>query len=296
MTTPTELWESLRASRDVRRLIIFAESFPGTLEGYQARELAAALEEYQTLAKSLPAVSVPRLRQASLNAVSAVRAAQSTPLIPGSAQEMIAAQQRELTEARNALADQRSSAHAERPRSFLDRWPNHPDALSISEIVRELGDAEQLQLQLERALECVPLPQGALPDMIKIPPGRFRMGTTSTDDCEDYWKNAVPQHEVQIDYAFEIGKFPVTFAQWDAARAVSSLRDADDWGWGRDNRPVINVSHSDAQAFCDVVNKKLQLSKRADRFRLPSEAEWEYACRAGATTRYFFGDDEQLIE
>jgi formylglycine-generating enzyme required for sulfatase activity len=126
------------------------------------------------------------------------------------------------------------------------------------------------------------------PHMIAIPPGRFVMGAPPGEERsgDAEW----PQHEVRIDYAFALGQHTVTFAEWDAALAAGArLEKPSDHGWGRGNRPVINVNWEDAQAFLAWLNEKAGLEGRPDAYRLPSEAEWEYACRAGTTTPFSFG-------
>jgi formylglycine-generating enzyme required for sulfatase activity len=121
--------------------------------------------------------------------------------------------------------------------------------------------------------------------MVVIPPGRFAMGLS--DDME--WDG----YPVQIGDSFALGKYPVTFAEWDAAVAAGAdLPEPGDEGWGRRRRPVINLSWFDTQAFLAWLNDRLGLTGRPDAYRLPSEAEWEYACRAGTTTNWYFGDDE----
>jgi formylglycine-generating enzyme required for sulfatase activity len=123
------------------------------------------------------------------------------------------------------------------------------------------------------------------PEMIVIPPDRFAMGLSDDVESDGY--------EVRIAYPFALGRYPVTFAEWDAAVAAGAeLPDPGDEGWGRGWRPVSNVNWFDAHAYLAWLNDKLGLTGRPDAYRLPSEAEWEYACRAGTTTNWYFGDDE----
>jgi formylglycine-generating enzyme required for sulfatase activity len=120
------------------------------------------------------------------------------------------------------------------------------------------------------------------PEMVVIPPGEFLMGSKGGEG-ED---NERPQHKVTIRQAFAVGKYPVTFAEWDAAVAQGGVaHKPGDQGWGRGRRPVIIVSWDDAQAYV-----KWLAGKTREPYRLLSEAEWEYACRAGTTTAYSFGD------
>jgi formylglycine-generating enzyme required for sulfatase activity len=118
------------------------------------------------------------------------------------------------------------------------------------------------------------------PEMAVVPPGEFLMGSLDRER---------PQHKVTIPQAFAVGKYPVTFAEWDAAVASRCLSyEPGDEGWGRGRRPVINVSWDDAQAYVKWLSQKT-----GQPYRLLSEAEWEYACRAGSKTDYFFGDSEK---
>lgn len=134
----------------------------------------------------------------------------------------------------------------------------------------------------------------AFPDMVTIPAGRFLMGVAEGEEGASW--DEYPQHEVTIPAPFALGRTPVTFAQWDAAIAAGAkLEKPGDRGWGRGDRPVINVSWEDAQAYIAWLNDRLGLAGRPDAYRLPSEAEWEYACRAGSTTRWSFGDDERQL-
>ncbi len=135
------------------------------------------------------------------------------------------------------------------------------------------------------------LPESTCPEMVTIPPGEFLMGTPQTQEHSNGDDGREePQHGVRIAYRFALGNYPVTFADWDAAIAVGApLERPIDQGWGRNRRPVINVSWEDAKAYASWLNRRLGLEGRADAYRLPSEAEWEYACRAGTTSPFNFG-------
>ncbi len=122
------------------------------------------------------------------------------------------------------------------------------------------------------------------PEMVRIPPGKFLMGSPETESGRD--SDESPQHEVTIGYAFEIGKYEVTFDEYDAFANATKRKLPDDNGWGRGKRPVINVSFNDAQAYVHWLSQ--QTGKR---YRLPTEAEWEYVARAGKQTRYWWDDD-----
>ncbi|NJN61300.1 MAG: formylglycine-generating enzyme family protein [Coleofasciculaceae cyanobacterium RL_1_1] len=122
-------------------------------------------------------------------------------------------------------------------------------------------------------------------DMMLIPAGTFLMG--SSDDDETAYDNEKPQHEVSVPQFF-IGRTPITQAQW---RTVAGYPQADRElnpdrsRFKGDNRPVENVDWDDAREFCE------RLSRHTNRqYRLPSEAEWEYACRAGTQTPFSFGN------
>jgi formylglycine-generating enzyme required for sulfatase activity len=121
------------------------------------------------------------------------------------------------------------------------------------------------------------------PIMIVVPPGKFIMGSPENDPDLDASER--PQHEVTIKEPFAVSKFEVTFEDWDACVAALACRRAPD-SWGRVNMPVINVSWSDAKQYVSWLS---QLSGKE--YRLLTEAEWEYAARAGSMTRYFWGDD-----
>ena len=119
------------------------------------------------------------------------------------------------------------------------------------------------------------------PEMVVVPAGSYRMGS------EDGYSDQRPAHEVTIGAPFAVGRYEVTFAEWDACvRDGACSRVVNDEGWGRGRRPVINVSWDDAQRYVQWLSRK---TGRV--YRLLSESEWEYAARAGTETAYSWGDE-----
>jgi formylglycine-generating enzyme required for sulfatase activity len=121
------------------------------------------------------------------------------------------------------------------------------------------------------------------PEMVLIPAGSFLMGSSANEP--ERTNNEGPQHQVQVP-AFELGNYEVTFEQWDACVTFGGCTHRPgDRGWGRGTRPVINVSWDDAQEYVKWLS-----TRTGKHYRLPSEAEWEYAARAGTTTPFSTGN------
>ena len=122
------------------------------------------------------------------------------------------------------------------------------------------------------------------PKMVVVPSGSFTMGASSSEGGNDSER---PMRRVRIDYRFAVGVYEVTFAEWyacaDAGGCGSYI--PDDEGWGRGNRPVVNVSWEDAQSYVRWLS-----GRTGKRYRLLSESEWEYVARAGTETAYSWGD------
>jgi len=120
-------------------------------------------------------------------------------------------------------------------------------------------------------------------EFILIKEGEFMMGSPLNEKSR--YDNESPVHNVKIEKSFYMSKYPVTQKQWMAVMSDNPS------SYKGDERPVESVSWKDVQEFV----KKLNEREDMDKYLLPSEAEWEYACRAGTTTRYSFGDDESKL-
>ena len=144
------------------------------------------------------------------------------------------------------------------------------DPALVAELKQRLAG---LKLAIERfgSSDC-----NDCPEMVSIPAGRYRMGGT---------------REITFARPFAVSKTEVTFAQWDACAAEGGCRHKpDDAGWGRGNQQVMNVNWDDAKQYVAWLSKKT-----GKPYRLLTEAEWEYAARAGTTTAYYWGNSDADI-
>ena len=119
------------------------------------------------------------------------------------------------------------------------------------------------------------------PEMVVIPAGSFRMGCVSGVVCYDDEK---PVHQVTIPQALAVGKYEVTFAEWDACVSAGGCGYRPEDAWGRGRHPVMRVFWEDAQSYVRWLS-----SETGAEYRLLSESEWEYAARAGSVTAYSWG-------
>ena len=150
----------------------------------------------------------------------------------------------------------------------------HGNEPTLREVVLEPGVAEFADA----------VAGGAGPTMVLVPAGAFRMGCVSAIGCR---RDEQPIREVTFGAPFALAKHEVTFDQYDQFTAATGRAQAAlPPGWSRTNRPVVNVSWADANAYVEWLS-----AETGRRYRLPSEAEWEYAARSGAATAYSWGDE-----
>jgi len=140
-------------------------------------------------------------------------------------------------------------------------------------------------------------------DLVLVEGSSFKMG----DEVGDLWSGTRPVHKVTLTYSFYMNKYEVTFDEFDAFCEATGRSKPEDKGWGRGKRPVINVSWNDAIAYCNWLSEMGNLPKAYDEngsfldkagmistdpskvvgYRLPTEAEWEYAARGGKESKGF---------
>jgi formylglycine-generating enzyme required for sulfatase activity len=157
--------------------------------------------------------------------------------------------------------------------------PTPPPAASI--------DAAPLSPMQEKALKAKDTFKECenCPEMVVVPAGSFMMGSPTSEPGHS--ADEGPQHTVTIARPFAVGRFSVTFDEWDACAGDGGCNGykPSDEGWGRGRRPVINVSWDDAKAYVAWLSQKTGKS-----YRLLSGAEYEYATRAGTQTAYPWGN------
>ena len=284
-------WESIKNSDNPADFLAYKETFPGgtyeALADNRLNRLSGSPESSGGQVAAIPATpeqATPPASSAEPSSVPAVEAAElalglkrpeqrriqsglaSLGFDPGPEDGMFGKQTR-------AAIRQMQASRGMEATGFLD--------VELAKELLAAAEAEVAKRQrpgsvFRDCLEC--------PEMVAVSAGSFRMGSPASEWLRD--NDEGPVHRVTIPHAFAVGKYEVTFAEWDACVSGGGCGGyrPDDKGWGRGSQPVINVSWKDAQAYVEW------LSHRTDgRYRLLSESEWEYAARAGTTGPFHFG-------
>ncbi len=142
---------------------------------------------------------------------------------------------------------------------------------------------------IDLAGRTISLPGDVPLELAWVPSGSFQMGRYSGEADSFDWED--PQHPVALAYGFWMGKYEITQQQWLAVRGSWPGTAPATWYGLGNSYPAYYISWDDAQSFVTSLNAHVASSGQSPlAVRLPSEAEWEYACRAGTTTRFYFGD------
>jgi formylglycine-generating enzyme required for sulfatase activity len=153
---------------------------------------------------------------------------------------------------------------------------SNPESPEAPDVAAETPPPPVVEATFRDCAEC--------PEMTRISAGAFLMGSAASEAGHRAWEG--PQREVTMP-AFAMGSREVSFAEWDACVQAGGCNNYSptDRGWGRGQRPVMMVSWNDAKAYARWLS-----SKTGKTYRLPTESEWEYSARGGATTAYWWGD------
>jgi len=248
----------------------------------QARQEAAAREAAARKAAATQAAQAARASAAKAAAarLAALREAAARELAErdAAAREAAAREKAMKEEAARQLAAKEEAAKQAAAKEAADRL------IAAREAARREGEIKRVAVRNPSMLKDLPSIGTAFrdcvrcPELVWLPQGEFVMGEASAANG--------PRQIVAIRHRLAVGRFEVTFAEWDACVAGGGCRRRpNDAGWGRGWQPVINVSWTDAQQYAAWLSRST-----GKRYRLLTEAEWEYAARAGTDVRYWWGD------
>ena len=257
-------WATAKESSDFRVFWDYLQQYPGSVHDAEARQrLSTAIDE-----------------STDVDALDELAREQPTSAFARQARQ------------RTATLAWGRVAHSLRASDFDDFLRQYPDSREVSLVPSAKAALEHLVATIKAKFSFnekdgiwVGKDCKVCPEMVVVPAGSYRMGSANGQGDER------PVHEVTIASPFAVGKYEVTFAEWDAcARDRACPREkgiiAADRGWGRGQRPVIFVSWDDAQRYVRWLSEKTN-----KHYRLLSESEWEYAARAGTETAYSWGDE-----
>ncbi|MGO9474505.1 MAG: formylglycine-generating enzyme family protein [Rhodomicrobium sp.] len=265
----------LKDTADIAKLRRFVQHFAGTYYAELAEERIAGLEQ---------AARDQVAAEAAARAKAAAEAERKRAEVEAAAK---AEAERKRAEAARAQIREKIAGATDRDALFA-LWPEDPEAAAAR--LQALGFVRVASLKDGKPAARWLKPGESFrdldiaPEMVVVPAGEYWMGSKDGEGND----NERPRHKVTIPKPFAVGRYAVTFDEWDAAVAAGGVQyKPSDQGWGRGRRPVINVNWDDAQGYIKWLS-----SKTGKPYRLLSEAEWEYCCRAGTETAYSFGGKE----
>ena len=287
---PEEVESSLGLGRGARRMVQAGLASlgyePGPADGLFGARTREAIRRYQR-EKGFEATGYLRAEESkALVAVGEEAARAQARAEAERRQREQAARERQEAARRaddTAYASARSQGTVQAYGAYLEAYPAG----------RHVADARRLHTEAEsrererrekapghRFRDC----EGC-PELVVVPAGSFMMGSPPGKEGRD--DDEGPVHRVTIGKPIAVGVYEVTFEEWDACRRGGGCsHNPDDKGWGRGNRPVIDVSWVDTQEYVQWLS-----GETGERYRLLSESEWEYVARAGTETRYWWGDE-----
>jgi formylglycine-generating enzyme required for sulfatase activity/serine/threonine protein phosphatase PrpC len=247
----------------------------------EAEKLRATDQARQADAAAKDAAAKAAARKAAAARAAAVRAAAANATKARIAAEMEAAEKEAA--AREAAAREAAARElAAREAVAREAAAKEAEAREAAAKIAAAREAAARQARASRAqprFGTVFRDCADCPELVWLPQGEFIMGEPSAASG--------PRHVVKISYPLAVGRFEITFTEWDACVAAGGCRRRpDDSGWGRGRQPVINVSWADAQQYAAWLSRRT-----GKRYRLLTEAEWEYAARAGSDVRFWWGND-----
>jgi formylglycine-generating enzyme required for sulfatase activity len=296
-----EAWDRVKDTNETAVLDAYLARFGDTFYGDLAKRRLAALRQDQQRVAA-PQKQDEERKRAEAKAAADKQAADAKSAADRAAAEAKSVADRAAAEAKRAAdklaAEAKAAAdiQAADAKAAADKASAESKKAADAKVAAEKQRTKDDKKMLDPVAALVPgSGQSArdcpeCPEMVVVPAGSFMMGSPAGEAGREPKES--PQRLVTIAQPFAVGKFEVTFAEWDAYAATIPLRRAlgvvgktpDDNGWGRGRRPVMNISWNDAKDYV------LWLSKRTGKeYRLLSESEWEYVARAGTTTRFSTG-------
>ena len=193
-----------------------------------------------------------------------------------------------LEQLRAEAVDEDAPSAASREQRYMNTTSNGPDGTDSQLVAASLNAPVAIVADLPPPTERIVFDCEDCPPLLAIQPGSFAMGAPGGEIGRD--EDEGPVHQVTIPEAFFVGMYEVTFRDWEACTTAGGCggRRPRDEGWGREDRPVIDVSWTDAQAYVKWLSERTGYP-----YRLLTEAEWEYVARAGVVGARYWDEDIQ---